>query len=231
MLLLAVLAGCAVVPRAAVGPRGLLEVLGPAPGFTPQALSGDWIVEGYEGTQGSELAVIRLDGVPALRIVNGEDGFLVVRRRQAMLLATPYLSWSWNVEDHGDGYHPVRLIVGFHGGDPKSASWGSQPFAWTGSALPPHDRALVITWGASALERGTLSGPTGERRSAPRYTARGGRENTGSWWLETIDLSRLYARAWPGDDAGEATVVFIGLAAGGGRAPAVANFSGMVLSR
>ncbi len=91
MLLLVVLAGCAIAPRTAVGPRGLLEVLGPAPGFTPQALSGDWIAEGYEGTQSSELAVIRLDGVPALRIVNGMDGFLVVRRTQAMLLATPYL--------------------------------------------------------------------------------------------------------------------------------------------
>ncbi len=135
------------------------------------------------------------------------------------------------MEDHGDGYHPVRLIVGFHGGNPKSASWGSQPFAWTGSALPPHNRALAITLGASALERGTLSGPIGERRSAPRYTARGGRENTGSWWLETINLSRLYARAWPGDDAGGATVVFIRLAAAGGRAPAVANFSRMVLPR
>lgn len=230
-LLLAVFAGCAVVPRAAVDPRGLLEVLGPTPDFTPKALSGDWIVEGYDGKDGAELAVIRLDGVPALRIVNGADGFLVVRRTQAMLLATPYLSWSWNVEHHGDGLHPVRLVIGFHGGDPKSGSWGSQPFAWTGSALPPHDRALVISWGASALERGTLSGPTPARRSAPRYTARGGKENAGSWWLETVDISRLYTRAWPGDAAGQATVVFIGLAAAGGRAPTPANISGMVLSR
>jgi len=35
------------------------------------------------------------------------------------------------------------------------------------------------------------------------YAPRGS-ENTGSWWFETVDLSDIYRRAWPGDDAGQA---------------------------
>jgi hypothetical protein len=54
------------------------------------------------------------------------------------------------------GVHPVRLVVGFHGGNPKSST---------------------------------------RRQATSRYTARGGRENTGSWWLETVELSDIYRRA------------------------------------
>ena len=224
-------AACAVVPRATVEPKGLLEVLGPTPEFVPEALPGDWVVDGYSRDGGAELSVVRKQGVPALRMVNGEDSFLVVRRTQATLLATPYLSWAWNMEHHEQGFHPVRLIVGFHGGDPKSGTWAGQPLVWLGSALPPHDRALVITWGASALQRGSLVRPRGGKRGVPRYTARGGRENAGAWWVETVDLSQLYARVWPGDDAARASVVFIGVAAAGGRKPTPAHVSGIVLSR
>lgn len=230
-IVLSVAAGCAVVPRATVDPRGLLEVLGPTPGWTPGALPGDWIVDGYRPPSGGELSVKPAQGVPSLRIVNGAESFLVVRRTRAFLLASPYLSWAWNVEPQSESLHPVRLIVGFHGGDPKSPSWGSQPFVWTGSALPPHDRALVIAWGDSALQRGTLVRPAAGERSSPRYIARGGRENAGSWWLETIDLAKLYAETWPGDEVGKASIVFIGIAAAGGRPPAAAHVSGVVLSR
>lgn len=229
-LVLAALVGCAVVPRATVDPKGLLEVLGPTPGWTPDALPGDWIVDGYRRDDG-ELSVKPSQGVPSLRVVNGKAGFLVVRRTKAFLLASPYLSWAWNVEPQTEGLHPVRLIVGFHGGDPKSPSWGSQPFVWTGSALPPHDRTLIIAWGESALQRGTLIRPAIGEKSSPRYIARGGRENARSWWLETIDLAKLYAETWPADEVGKVSIVFIGIAAAGGRPPAAAHVSGVVLSR
>ena len=94
------------------------------------------------------------------------------------------------------------------------------------------DRALSLTWGESALQRGTLSPPPeSDNRAAPRYSVRGGRENAGSWWLETVDLYDLYHRSWPKDDAGKTQVVFIGVAAAGNRPPAPAYISGIVLSR
>ena len=39
----------------------------------------------------------------------------------------------------------------------------------------------------------------GDGRAVARYVVRGGRENLGRWWQESVDLSALYARAWPGD--------------------------------
>jgi len=230
--LIAGLAGCT-VDRAAVTPEGLLNVLGPLPGFSPAKLPGDWALESDGDLTESQLRVVTKDGLPALRVSNGEKAFVIVRRTRAMLLSTPYLSWSWNIDPpSAPGFHPVRLIVGFHGGDPASGSWGGQVFKWLGTRLPPHDRAISLTWGESALQRGTLDlsqGATG--RTAPRYTVRGGRENAGTWWLENVDLADLYSRAWPADDPSRAQIMFIGIAAPANRPPAPVNISGMVLSR
>ncbi len=227
---LAMILGCA-VERTSVEPEGRLDVIAPLIANSLQILPADWAVEGPGDAAGERLSIVDLDGVPALIITNGEDSFAIVRRVQAMLLATPYLKWGWNMGPYGSGLHPARLVVGFHGGNPEEGSWGSQPFAWLGTSLPPHDRFLAIVWGDSALMRGDLTLPAGEARAAPRYTARGGRENTGQWWLEDADLSALYARAWPGDDLGRVQVMFIGVAAAGGRRQAAAHISEMVLSR
>lgn len=226
------LSACA-VPQASVAPEGLLQVLGPFPGFSPVELPGDWAIEKQGSLDESQLQVVNKQGIPSLRVTNGADSFVVVRRTRAMMLATPFLSWSWNIEPpSAPGYHPVRLVVGFYGGDPESPSRGSQPLRWLGSALPAHDRALSMIWGESALQRGTLSPPVeAEARAAPRYSVRGGRENAGSWWLETVDLSALYQRSWPKDDAVEVQIVFIGIAAAGERPPAPANIAGIILSR
>jgi hypothetical protein len=181
----------------------------------------------------SLLQIVVKDGVPSLKITNAEDTFIVVRRTKAMMLATPFLSWSWFIEPPStSGYHPVRLVIGFYGGNPASRSRGSQPFRWLESSLPAHDRAISLTWGESALQRGTLTTPPpGSTNAAARYTVRGGRENAGSWWLETVDLSDLYRQVWPKDDSAKAQVVFIGIAAAAGRAPAPAHVSGIILSR
>jgi hypothetical protein len=226
------LQGCA-VEQAQVAPEGLLEVLGPFPGFSPVELPGDWAIEKHGDLHENQLQIINKESVPALKITNGEDSFVVVRRTRAMMLATPFLSWSWNIAPpSASGYHPVRLVVGFYGGDPESPSSGSQPLRWLGSSLPPHDRAISLTWGESALQRGTLS-PIREdgQTTGARYTARGGRENAGSWWLETVDLSDIYRQLWPKDESGSAQIVFIGVAAAGKRTPAPAYVSGIVLSR
>ena len=95
------------------------------------------------------------------------------------------------------GVHPVRLVVGFHGGNPKSRGLGGTAWFDPMTPCPPHDRAVVIIWGESALQRGSITKPKSStrRQAASRYTARGGRENTGSWWLETVELSDIYRRA------------------------------------
>ena len=74
------------------------------------------------------------------------------------------------------GVHPVRLVVVFHGGNPKSRGLGGTALVWPDDSLPPHDRAVVIIWGESALQRGSITKPKSStrRQAASRYTARGG---------------------------------------------------------
>jgi len=227
-----VLASCGGNKTTVVEPEGLLAVLGPFPGFSSVELPGDWTVEGDDPDE-EQVRAVQKDGIPALRVSNGEAPFMIVRRIRAMMLATPFLSWSWNIEPPSTtGFHPVRLVVGFKNTEPETGGWVEQPYSLFGSDLPPHDRAISMTWGASALQRGSLTQAAGKnQRAAPRYTVRGGRENAGSWWLETVDLSELYARAWPDAVLSNVQVVFIGIAAPGGRAPAPAHVSGIVLSR
>jgi len=235
ILLAGITSGCT-RSQATVEPEGRLDV------FNPDALTGtflpkDWAVEGPD-VEGSYLTLVTKDGTPALKIVNGEKSFVAVRRTQAMLLASPFLTWAWNMDPVPGGVHPSRLVIGFHGGNEKSGSWGGQPLTWLGSPLPPHDRALAIIWGESALRRGTLVMPerdpkTGKVKSgpAPRYIARGGRENGGRWWLEYLDLGGLYKRLWPEDDMGRVRIMFIGVAATGGKPPVAAHISKVVISR
>ena len=91
---------------------------------------------------------------------------------------------------------------------------------------------MVIIWGESALQRGSITKPkrTKKKQAASRYTARGGRENTGSWWLETVDLSDIYRRIWPDDSFDRTRITFIGIAAAG-KEPSPAYISGLRLSR
>jgi len=227
---LTVLFGCA-VEQAAVAPEGLLNVLGPFPGFSPVELPGDWALEATNDLAPEQLQVTKIDGVPSLRVTNGEGAFTLVRRTRALMLATPFLSWSWNIEPPSTtGYHPIRIVVGFI--TDRNENWREAPEQRLGDALPIHDKAITLTWGESALQRGTMFVPKDTiQRSAARYTVRGGRENAGAWWLETVDLSDLYKRAWPNEDTSYVQVVFIGIAAPGGREPAPANVSGILLSR
>lgn len=226
--LVLVVTGC-VVPQATMGPAGELEVLeNLSGGWLAGRLPGDWVVEGGSDEH-RDLVPVSLSNYPALRVTNGAEHFIAARRTQALLPVTPYLAWAWHMEPHrpppyGSERHPVRLMVGFHGGAPDSRN---RPFAWMGRSLPPHDRVLELTWSYSALERGHFEA---DERAAT-YTVRGGRENAGRWWRETVDLSALYAGAWPGDDASKAQVVFIGLAATGDGQETSGAFSGLVLSR
>jgi len=223
------IAACA-VPRATVDPSGRLDILGPGPGFSPAAVSGEWSrVDPGDG--GPAFATAEAGGIRSLRVVSGRQTGLLVRRVDAILVVAPYLSWAWSIETHAGTEHPVRLVVGFYGGDPASDSWGSRPMAWVGSNLPPYDRLLTIGWDTSALRRGNLTPPREDPRAPRHYTVRGGEENAGVWRFETADLAEVYRQAWPGDDVAAAKIMFVGVAAVGGDAPAAANISGIVLSR
>ena len=231
LAVLAALAACAGPPApydVGADAEGKLDILGPTPNLNAAGMPGDWRRQGPAGP--GQARVVELDGVPALRLVPGGEGFLLARRIEAPLFMTPYLSWSWNVEHHGDGLHPVRLIVGFDGG--ASLSAGGSPRASSDTALPSYDRSFAIAWADSALRRGSVVKPEASSPRAPLYIARGGRENAGAWWLETIDLQRIYRELWPGDDSARVRVVFIGLAV----APqtgttSAAHISGIRLSR
>ncbi len=217
-------------PSTTIQPGGTMNILGPVPAMVPHPLPDDWITEGKPGP--GQLTVVNRDGVPALKVVNGGQSFVSVKPARASLLATPYLSWAWNMDPQNQGTHPVRLVIGFLGGAPDSRVWGSG-FGKPGAKLPRHDRAVVIVWGESALQRGSITKPkpTRNAEAAARYTARGGRENTGSWVFETVDLSDIYRRTWPGDDAGNVQITFIGIAAAPGKTPSAAYISGLRLSR
>jgi hypothetical protein len=67
-------------------------------------------------------------------------------------------------------------------------------------------------------------------RPAPRYVVRGGRENAKIWWLDTVDLSALYAGTWPEDDIGRVQIVFVAVAAAA-NARVGAHVAGIMLTR
>lgn len=226
------LAACAAPsPPNRPAPEGQLSVMGQGLDFSLDAPPQDWIIATDDANAGPTPAATPLsraiiDGVPALEMRSGPVRSLAVRRVDAMLLATPYLSWAWHLSDHGKGIHPVRLVVGFKGGVIE----GGQVEVM-GGGLPEHDRALSLVWGDTALRRGTLSlPPLGRPLQAPLYTVRGGRENTRKWWNDTVDLSDLYAKAWPDDTQRTVRITFIGVAAAP-RMPAVrGRVSGILLS-
>ncbi len=228
MVLVIFAAGCT-APNAVVGPEGRLDVFNPATAakaFPPR----DWVIDGI-GSSGAYLSTMLKNGTPALKIVNGEKNFIAVRRIQAMLLTSPFLSWAWYMEPPPAGAPAARLVIGFYGGNEKSRSWKSRVFSWLGPSLPTNDRELAIVWGSSALQRGTLVRPAKGKKGRPRYIARGGRENGGKWWLEYLDLAGLYRRLWPGDNLSRVRIAFIGVAAPGGKPPSVAYISKIIISR
>jgi len=225
------LAGCD-APHWAVAPEpeGRLNVLTSISGIESGILPNDWVMEGPGDVARQNLSVVEKGGVLSLKVTTARNSFVVVRRTQALLLATPYLTWAWNMDRYGAGTHPVRLVIGFKGGTPEDKGWGGKALTWFGSRLPPHDRAIAITWEDSALQRGTLTYPKGSA-TVPHYMVRGGREKTGKWWTEYVDLSRLYSQVWPDDNAADAQVVFIGVASAASKKPTTGHVSKIVLTR
>ena len=226
-----VLSACTVEQAEQNKVAGQLEILAPYPGFIPISPQGDWAISGNADAVRNQMSMTNRKGKHAMQVKTGERNFVIVRRTQAMMLATPFLRWDWLMNSHGPGTHPVRLVVGFRGGNPVSGSWGSSPFNWLGPQLPPHDRALSVTWEDSALQRGNLLFPNNQKNVVPRYVVRGGRENVGRWFSEFLDLSELYTNAWPNDDFGQVQIIFIGMAVAKSKKPTSALITNVLLTR
>ena len=232
------LAGCSAVLLAACSvdrqppPDGaFLSVLLPDSGAAATSLPGSWFVGGLGGAKGPRVSLAERDGVPAVRLEGGSRDLIVARHISTVLVAAPFLSWAWNVSPGSGDVHPAHVVVGFHSGQAHDAA--AAPWPWQ-TPLPLHDRLMVFTWHRSALRRGTLK-VDAEYPGRAWLTARGGWESADSWWLETFDLSDLYATAWPADDPNPVTVAFLGawvstLINDDGPRPS-ALISGLILSR
>lgn len=124
------LLGCS-LPGAGVAPSGELRLL-----FAPFRLDRPpqfWIrrgpVDGFDWRD--------RDGVIALELRAGRGGGLLARRTNALIAASPYLSFIWRSEDGGP--LPAELWLGFRQRDLDD--WGESDF---GLGLPPFDRLLRI---------------------------------------------------------------------------------------
>lgn len=220
-----VLSGCT-VPRAEISPEGQLEVFGPSNSFPVSGIPEDWVLEGISVPQLSKVMSIEtVDTSPAISLTASENRFVLIRRTNASLLASPFLGWSWS-SPGGQQRRPVRLLVGFHGGDPKSRSWGGEPLVYLGTNIPPHDRAIAVVWGGDSDVRGTFD----QNLKTPHYIMRTASPKDGQWSNENIDIGRLYRQAWPGDDHVRVKIMFVGFAAAAGR-PSLIKFSDLVLYR
>lgn len=227
-LALAVALSACVVPQAEVAPEGTLEVFGAATLTRDGRLPPDWVIDSESAEAESAIHVERDEGRRAiLTLSTTHDRFILARRTKATLLATPYLGWSWKMDAPAKREEDIRLIVAFHGGNPESRSWGSEPFAYLGLKLPPFDRVIALVWGRSALERGSLA----LEGAIPQYVARGGPEHLDAWWSDNIDLAALYRKAWPGDRTERVRIMFVGFAVAEGNGEAKAAFGDIVLYR
>lgn len=194
LLLFFFLSACAAQKQTmTVEPEGRLPVLDTSNTLTSELAIGvlprDWAAAGPSGIVKKRVSVVVQDGVKALKVITGPEKISIVLRTHAMLLATPYLNWSWNLSTHGPGTHPIRLIIGYKGGVKTQKTWNQHVFKGFGSNFPEFDRSLSVTWEDSALQRETLFLPAPkDGKLMPRYIVRGGRKNYGKWWPEFIYL-------------------------------------------
>jgi len=225
--IMAVMLGGCVLTQAEVGPEGTLEVFSLATLGAARVLPDDWVIEAdSSGNARRNVAIDTSSGGALLTLRTGAPRFIMARRTKATLLASPYIGWSWRMTAQATVSPDIRMIIGFHGGNPESRSWGSEPLARLGTNLPPFDRAISILWGQSALERGSFSTAT----PIPEYIARGGAEHFEKWWTDNLDLADLYRKAWPNDRFERTRIMFVGFAVGA-ESGAEAQFGDIVLYR
>lgn len=214
---------------ASVSPEGYLEIFGPSHGFTGSNMPNDWVLEGSDKKKVStqNLVINRAGSTPILRLISSNHNFVLLRRTSASLLASPYLSWSWKIYNPSNQNLPISIVIGFYGGDPTSRSWGSKPLVYLGTKVPPYDRKIAIVWGKKSDTKGKII----INNNTPHYIAGSGKNKKNDWFIENIDLSKLYRQIWPRDDVVRARIMFVGFTSVSSSASATAEFGDMVLYR
>jgi hypothetical protein len=225
----ALIIGCAET-QTPVGLDGRLQVFSNDPTNPIFGRASDWAWLGP--SDGLSFQAVYQSNTPALEITGGSDNAAIIRRLDAQLLATPFLFWSWSVEN-GPPRHPVRLVVGFADAGTPPAELGGMAALFRGDEPPRFSRSLALVWGGSAMERGSLTRPAATEDGKPSalYVVRGGRENRNRWWSENIDLSQLHALAWPMVDMAYSRIVFTGISSAKTETPGTVRISGLRLSR
>ena len=229
--LLFALTACS-APEATIQLGGSLSVLSITEPFDIDELPDGWVTRGNipQGAVAGNMAL----GISTFAVTSSNEPFLIARRISANLLATPYLSWRWRLESGNGEYHPVRIIIGFAGGGSETIPYRTLSKLFPGTTLPDHDRMLSLIWAPSALMRGSLSSANTDKASDIReahYIVRGGAENTGFWWPETVDLASLYKMSWPTDKQTSTHVTFIGLSSAPSKSQLSAYITDLRLSR
>ncbi|NQW01926.1 MAG: DUF3047 domain-containing protein [Rhodospirillales bacterium] len=200
------------LPEATIQLGSSLSILPAHSSFAVDELPDDWFTHGT--IPADKVSASASLGSSSLSVSSAHTPFLVARRVRANLHATPYLSWRWRVEPGKWQYHPVRLVVGFSGGGGTPADPSVFARLFPGSAIPAYDRVISFVWAPSALMRGTLVQlPSQPELREAQYMVRGGMENVGRWWPETVDLAALYRRSWPDDRINATRIAFIGVSA------------------
>lgn len=217
-----------------IGTGSRIDILTPQTQFYKGRIPAGWVVEGADADdlfnatdQLPSIYMIQKDGRTGVHIQNTNKDFLLARYTQAKLLVSPYLIWDWFVSEYKAEHHPVRILIGFYGGNPESPKQEKSNLIWTGKGLPPYDRLLAIGFEDMALKRGNLY----SMGKVKYYTPRGGFENTNTWHQEAADLNTLYAKSWPNDHIQNVTINFVGISSQSTSKPGGITFSSIRLSR
>lgn len=216
-----------------VDPYRQILVLGPSPRFDPANLPGNWYVAS-RGNNAPRFQATEKDGVVALRLDAGADGSILGRKFRVPLLDMPYLRWGWYLDNAPAarptkaeaGVEPsvlIRVVVGFR--DPSKDETAEAEAEETGDshAAPKIDRALSLEWRAA-------EGAPPATASDGSVVLRAGARDAGKWIIEAVDLSRLYAWAWPQETSGKAEIVFVAVGMGPTSVPVTGYVAEVVLS-
>lgn len=217
-----------------IGTGSRINVLTPQTQFYKNRIPAGWVIEGTDAddlfnarNQIPSIFMAQKETRTGVHVQTAPTDFILARYTHAKLLVSPYLIWDWFVSEHKGEHHPVRLLIGFYGGNPKSPQLENNKLIWKGKDLPPYDRLLAIGFEDMALKRGNLY----DMGKVKYYAQRGGFENANIWHQEAADLNTLYVRSWPKDNIGNVTINFVGIASQSSPEPGGITFTSIRLSR
>jgi len=221
-------------PSLQIGTGSRINVLTSQTQFYKDKMPAGWVIEGADAddlfnarNKIPNILMTQKMGQTGVHIQTAHSDFILARYTHANLLVSPYLIWDWFVSEHKGEHHPVRLLIGFYGGNPESPPLENGKLIWKGNDLPPYDRLLAIGFDDMALKRGNLY----DMGKVKYYAQRGGYENSNIWHQEAADLNTLYARSWPKDNIGNVTINFVGITSQSNSNPGGITFSSIRLSR